>query len=201
MTRNPIDREEHLDAAELSAYLDNDLSPTDRARVGAHLAACDQCRREAAAVVHLLAPETTSRRRWQLVVPLAAAAAAFVILLNNPFRSSQSDTRDSLRVGGTEAPFGADRRRLDVISPRSGAVPIKDVRFAWHAVAPGALYRIAVSDTLGDIIWQSETRDTVIVPPKPSPFEAGQTYFWRVDALFADGTSATTSVMQYRTVP
>ncbi|MBM4434797.1 MAG: zf-HC2 domain-containing protein, partial [Chloroflexi bacterium] len=33
----------HVDS-DLSAYLDGELAPADRARVGAHLDGCDRCR-------------------------------------------------------------------------------------------------------------------------------------------------------------
>jgi hypothetical protein len=99
----------HIDGADISAYVDEELSSRDTARVYAHLQTCEQCRvlagdlRATKALVHdlplmraprefTLGPEfatapgrapayTAPQRRWFNFMPAIATSAALLVLL------------------------------------------------------------------------------------------------------------------------
>ncbi len=94
MTDAPL----HEEALLLSPYLDHVLEPAEAARLEAHLASCDACRRQldglrqTVALVRALPPERMPRpvsiplrrQRWEwrsAVRPLAGAAAALVLVV------------------------------------------------------------------------------------------------------------------------
>ncbi|MFI5346236.1 MAG: anti-sigma factor family protein [Elusimicrobiota bacterium] len=54
---------EHIEGIEISALLDGALAASDRARVDAHVAACDSCRRELDALRHLKLVLSSAPRR------------------------------------------------------------------------------------------------------------------------------------------
>jgi len=187
----------HISDSELSGFLDDDLDPTDRRRVEAHLDACAQCRRELIEVRSLAAsyrpPATlTSGRLWARIAAGAALAAvlAAVVLLprSNPTVPGRTDAvRTPTQAGSREG-----RLRIDAVSPASdAAVAASAVVFAWHSTAAD-IYRLTLLTESGEPVWSLETADTSAVVPSSTPLKPGA-YFWRVDAI-GDGITATTGV-------
>ena len=65
----------HLTSEEVAAYVDNTLSDAECARVKAHLADCDTCRREIVSVARLIQRAPRSKRSVVAFTAIAAAAA------------------------------------------------------------------------------------------------------------------------------
>jgi hypothetical protein len=194
----------HLTDSELAGFLDGDLTDADRARVGAHLEACDACRVEAVEVTRLMqdAPAAGSatssvpqvhgapvhgdtvkptrwRTRWAAPAGIAgvAAAAGLAILLLWPAASSLNDHPMDQRFG-TEG-----LARLETHTPAPDAVVRReDVRFSWSGHET-ASYRIALTAADGGLLWSTTLADTVAVPPADLELPAGETFIWYVDAI------------------
>ena len=129
----------HVDP-DLSAYLDGELAPAERARVAAHLAACEQCSaraselRSAASLVHALpvlrprrslVPPITPRFAWLRVVrslsAIASGAFLFVFLVTAVARSGSGlgggdSTAPASQASALAAPFAAN-------APAASALP------------------------------------------------------------------------------
>jgi anti-sigma factor RsiW len=163
----------HLESGEVAAYLDGALPRSGRSRIEAHVAVCEECRRELIEVGRLLRTRP-HRHRWYLPVGVAAAAAAVVLLAVWPRpagRPAEPGYREPA-VTSTVAPV--------VVAPRgvTAAVP----RLVWTAVPHADRYRLAVFDDTGRVVWETETGDTSVPRPDSIPLQQGARYFWKVEA-------------------
>ncbi len=191
-----ITSQRHPEADELSAYLEGSLEETDRTRVEAHLAGCDDCRADVVEVWRLFQPQPR-RRVWYVAAGLAAAGLAGILLFA-PSLNESTPAGPVLRGPTTDLPAAASA--VQIVQPREGAtLAADDVRFTWRAAAPGASYRVTVTDQTGDVVWSASTADTAASLPPDSVLSREQTYFWYVDALMPDGTSTTSGVHEFRT--
>src|SRR4051812_35333357 len=75
-------RIQHLSAAEVAAYVDQQLHAVERHRIEQHLADCRECRSEIVAVSRAV---RGLRRRWRWVVLAPLAAAALVVVMLAPW--------------------------------------------------------------------------------------------------------------------
>ena len=191
---------QHLSEWEAAAYVDGRLSNAVRARVETHLELCDACRIEVVEVVRAIdSPKPTSiaRPKRRLLVSgfgLAAAAALAMVLL--PQSSVVESRREQQRdVSGEATTEGV--ATIAVVRPVPGdSVAATDRQFVWRAVGIDATYQLIVGDAAGRILWRSTTGDTALTLPADIA-RAGQTYFWRVDALLPTGISATTRAQSF----
>jgi hypothetical protein len=186
----------HLTSEELAAYLDRSLPAGEHQRVEGHLAECAECRSEAVEVTRVLQSKPRDRRWWMIG---AAAAAVLLFALVQPLTRSDSPRPDSLRA--TDRPSAVDRRAgVATVAPSVGAlVDPSSVVFAWRSAGVEVLYRLAVTDAEGTAVWTDSTSDTVLALPRTVALRRGQTYYWYVDALHRDGSSATTGVHRFLT--
>jgi len=163
----------HPEALELAAYLDGALTGEARARVEAHLAACGECRLEAAAVAELVRTGPGTRR---LAPPLGLAAAAMLAVLLVP----ALDVAGWFDSGRHREPAVTTTTPPTAIAPRGGV----DVAPAlvWSAVPHATRYRVTLVDDAGTALWRSEATDTVAVLPDGVRLRPGSTYFWKVEA-------------------
>src|SRR5687768_5221697 len=190
----------HVGAEELAAYLDNQLSPAERARTELHLAGCEECREEAARVAELVRSRTTlPKRRAVFLVPGVAAAAVIVLLLTRPSDDAEAPV-ESLR-SGDEVTAGEGTPVIDVLSPRGEVVQPDTLLFAWRPASVDAAYDLIMTDWLGSVIWHHQTRDTMVALPDTVRLQRNRTYFWRVDALIEEGRSASTQSQRFQTAP
>jgi len=168
----------HVDAGELSAYVEQRLDSTARALVEAHLADCAACRADALAALRAGrgAPST-----WRWIAPALAAGIAVVLLVPRFFRQTPPDTERAGRAPAVVA----------LVSPASDAALAPDsVRLVWHAVPGGADYRVTVTTETGELGLRLSTRDTMFAVPADA-LAPGTRYLWTVDAVAVDGAALT----------
>ena len=177
----------HLHVEEISSYVDGSTDPAERIRIEAHLADCPRCA-EDVLMAATLSRRPQALRPWIVVPALAAAAIAAVIWLPSAFGEVERDPR--FRTGDETTP-------VRVLHPADQAsIPSTDAEFAWRPIAPGASYSFRITDEIGDILWEGETRDTTATLEGRVLLRPGETYYWSVDALFAGGRTATSGVHQ-----
>jgi hypothetical protein len=178
----------------VAAYVHRALSPEARRIVELHLAECEKCRWEVAEVVSLV--RRSARRGWSYIMLPAAAAAAVLFLAVLPSRIGERDEA-RLRTG-----VGEGVPAITVVAPTSGdSVPLDGIDFTWRWFAPDAQYNVRLTTAEGSEVWRTSTRDTSAVPPSDIGLVPGQTYFWYVDALLPDGSSATTGIRRFTVGP
>lgn len=196
----PETRSGHLDPETVAAYVDGTLDRTRRAAVEAHLADCDACRDEVVAVeAEVRSLRRGGGRQW---VPLAAAATLVGLVVAGAVLLGPRGPAPARFRDGLSAARQPRRARIAVVRPTDGqSVTGDSVVFAWRAAGPRAFYRFTLTDTVGTAIWHAETRDTVLVLPADVPLRPDEDYFWYVDTLLGDGTSATTDIVEFRVAP
>lgn len=165
---------EHLTGGEVAGYLEGTLPRSDRRRVEAHLAACDECSSELIEVAQLLRTQPKRRTRrglWYATAGIAAAAGLLLILYqpaNLP--TASSDYREPV-VTTTVGPV--------IITPR-GATEARTV--VWTAVPHAERYRLTLFDATGTVIWESQVSDTFATLPTTIDLRPRASYFWQVEA-------------------
>ena len=183
----------HLESSEVAAYLDRALARADRGRVEAHLADCDECRREVIEVSRLR-HTSASRRRWLFFAPAAAAAAILIIVFARP--ADTPGPGPLLRDGGEEPVL-----TVSLVTPTDSAtVEGRAVVFTWRSAGSGVSYRVTLTDQRGDVVWSGAASDTTARVPG-SQLREGRPYFWYVDALLPDGRSVTSGVRRFTARP
>lgn len=174
----------HLDPEEVAAFLDGGLAGPDRDRVAAHLADCEPCRTEIAAVAeNLAAGRLRSRRAGWIAVATAAAAA---IIYVGP-RLSSPDPTDP-RVFRASAPSGA--ASVEIVSPREVMYLKSGTSLIWRAVAEHATYVVDLMTSDATLLWSARTPDTTVSVPSTVPLDTGVHYLLSIQALLPDGRSA-----------
>ena len=191
----------HLSVEQLASYIDGSLTPDERDRVLTHFDQCAECRREMTASRRVIAraPGAALRSRWRTLSPafamLAAAALVFVVaspvLRNN--RGRDVAVRAPTRIAESD-----NAPRLATVSPADeGAASPENNTFVWRAASGDAEYRLTITDATGRIVWRKSTTDTSAVLPDSVRFVRGNDYYWSVEALLADGRSATTNARHF----
>jgi hypothetical protein len=88
------------------------------------------------------------------------------------------------------------------VAPAPGAaLGPERIEFVWEAVESNATYRFTLTDEGGDPLWTAETTETAVTLPGEVSLEPGGRFFWFVDALLADGGSATTGIQNFTVRP
>ena len=166
-------RSGHLENGEVAAYLDGALSPSERTRVEAHLADCDACRMEVIDVGRLVRARPSPRRWYLPVAAVAAAAAAILLLIPRPEQDTLEppDYREPV-ITTTVAPVA--------IAPR-GAIRTAG-RLIWSSAPHADRYQVAVFDSTGRVLWETQTSDTATLLPSSLRFQPGASYHWKVKA-------------------
>ena len=201
----------HLAEADLARW-HREHPEDDRARVVAHLAACDECRRALAAIVRAEAPATPARfasadfvdagyrarararsilhfRRFDargFAVGLALAAG-LVLAIAIPW-----STREPAGPAPAVRPRGAD------VQPLSPAGAVRgDVVFDWASGVRASRYRVEVGAGNGTLFSTETARGPLPMPAAWGPkLQPGADYWWTVTALDQNGTAITSSPRQ-----
>lgn len=189
---------DHLSPEELAAYLDGAVGSEERLRIQEHLEGCDSCREEAAEVV-LLLQRGGRRRVRRLAIPVAAAAAVAAVLLLGPWSQNGSQGPGERVRAPESVSTGEALPTVRALSPvQSSTVEQDSVVFAWEEVGEDAVYRLTVTDESGEPLWFHETAQTSVPLPSDVELLPGQDYFWFLDVLQPDGSTASTGVMSFR---
>ena len=189
---------QHLSATEIAAFIDSTLSPEARAAAEFHLSDCPRCREELASCLRL-AHSAPSRSRWRVSWPLVGsiAAAFLIVAVLRPV------TRTGVPSAAHErAPALAPTGALSISPPGDATIARRDLRLVWRRDLEAIGYRVVVTDSAGAPAWNSaDVTDTSIVPPTSAPLNPGARYFWRVDVLHADGSTAQSATTGFRIAP
>jgi hypothetical protein len=183
---------EHLSAENMAALVDRRLSVAARRIAEAHLADCHTCREEFVAVQRLVRSSRRLRRSLMIALPLGAAAALAFMWIR--FDSVPQVTNPPSTLRG--APEGMIE--IAAVSPLNGTqVRADSVALIWRDVGDGVRYQVNLSTSDGSQVFSEATPDTLLrVRVTDQRLHAG-TYFWYVDALLADGRTATTGVQRF----
>jgi len=184
---------QHLRSRLVAAYIARRLDTEERAAAEAHLAVCEECRREVVEVSGLL----LKRRRTAQLLPTAGIAAAAVLamlagvsLIGGPTTSGSTQA--------VRAPLPPAHALIPVRpAPNDSLSAGEEILFVWSAAEVGSTYRLTVLDETGDPVWSAETSDTVAVLPARAGPDAPGTYFWFVDALASDGSTLTSGARRF----
>lgn len=193
MTFNPGS---HLNEADTAAYLDGVMPDGERKSVEAHLASCDACRMEVAASQEAVttAPRIGTRSkipvRW---IGLFAAAAVLVVAGSTLSRNSSNGTTER----GTAVGFPGLQRVVAIVSPADNSTLGRDRRLVWRSEGSGATYRITIGDDSGQPLHSATVTDTAFVIPEALTRASGTKYFWYVDAITGEGTTATSGLNSF----
>ncbi|MEO7965177.1 MAG: zf-HC2 domain-containing protein [Gemmatimonadaceae bacterium] len=177
----------------MAAFLDERLTGTERDTFVDHLTDCPNCRKEFRETRGL--QQRLPRRSFKWWIPTGAALAAILALVVVPSLRRQGNAVIAERGTAPQVSRSAISG-IDVVTPRGeNAVLSKELHFLWRADARDTEYRLSLQDSSGHLVWSTTTSDTVTSLPASLRIGAGD-YFWTVDALRADGRTATTGVQR-----
>ena len=128
------------------------------------------------ASLHAPAESEVSVISRRLKVRTAAALAAVAVLAGLLLvRPSQLDEESA-------PPQRDEATGVEVVPSLRGpgGVVAAVESFQWSQVPAADLYRITVYDAEGAVVWEAETRDTLITPPDSTEFEPDARYIWAV---------------------
>ena len=183
---------DHLRPTDIAAFVRNGPGPLGDPTV-AHLATCSACREEALEVSRLLRAPAVGRVKSGAAI---AAAAAIVLAAWLGLRVATPDV-DRERAAPVTQPGGAVR----LIGPLGPVRRDAPLTFVWHRDAKAVEYRLTLLDARGNLVWSSATIDTVATLPIETSLVRGPSYYWFVDVLQADGSSATSGSREFRLSP
>ena len=146
---------------------------------------------------------TTQRRRLLRVgaeVGTAAAALLAGVLLFAPGENRGGHTE---RPPGVGVP-GSGAKDVRLLRPLAAPAVVEPGRatFVWESAGEAVIYRFALVAEDGQVAWSTGTLwNSVVMPGKVAAGLAIGRYYWRVDALLPDLTSATTGEQSVRVEP
>lgn len=189
---------QHLSATEIAAFIDSTLSPEARAAAEFHLSDCPRCREELASCLRL-AHSAPSRSRWRVSWPLVGSIAAAILVVAVLRPVTRTGVPSAVRE---RAPALAPTGALSISPPGDAPIARRNLRLVWRRDLEAVGYRVVITDSAGAPAWNSaDVTDTSIVPPTTAPLNPGARYFWRVDVLHADGSTAQSATMGFRIAP
>lgn len=177
-------RDPHLEAGLVAGYVDGHLGTTDAATVEAHLAECADCRQEVIDVRRLVG-RPGRRVPWSVVLPIAAVACLLLLIWpkQNGF---------PLHRGGN-----APAQNAPIALRPVGSVVAVDT-LSWSQVAGIDRYRVTLFDSLGTVLWQEQTRDSVVALPVAIHLQPLTTYYWKVEARVGWDHWTSSQLAQFR---
>lgn len=202
-----------LDESTIADFVEGRLDARARAPVVAHLLTCAGCRSVVRAAGRAIAdvtatPAITRRpwRRWSLPLGLAAAAALAVLLWPRstddagvPPRLREPTDTDSLARpprGPRNFVVRADSPAPMPIAPRASVARVD--WFVWSSVPRAGRYRLRLYNDEGDVLWTTETADTLVAVPDTIALAPRVTYFWKVEAQTEWRQWAASDLVEFR---
>jgi hypothetical protein len=194
MENREVVSEQPLDPEDVAAFLDGTLEGDKLEQVEARLADDSAARQELIRVSRTISSAPQPRRRDHtrlgfLATLAAAAAIAVVVIRPVDIQGPATSAAIERTVGEGTADV------VDIIAPVDNADLAASAKpFVWHSIDQ-ATYRVVVSDSLGQTVYEGNTSDTAI--SIPIQLKEGARYYWSVDALVADGSSAASGAHEF----
>lgn len=179
-----------LDDASIAAVVEG-RAFDGRDKALAHVSECAFCRYRVAAIARVaMHPEikkeietleparhsiTNPRVGWKFFATAGLAAAAAVAILIEPTGTLRERFTPSGEVHREAAITTTESPRI--VSP-TGTTAARVLQ--WTSVPEADMYRVRIWSQNGDVIWSSETRDTVVAIP--TAVQPGVSYLWEVNA-------------------
>ncbi len=182
--------EEITDRALIEGYVAGRLGEAETEAFESHYLTCERCQNELRlalgirealpevreAGLHAPAEPEVSviSRRFKVGTAAALAAAAVLagLLLVRPSKLDE-ESAPAHREEATGVEVAPSLR-----APAGVVAAVE--KFQWSQVPAADLYRITVYEAEGAVVWEVETRDTLITPPDGTEFEPDARYIWKV---------------------
>lgn len=169
-----------FDPDRLADLVEGTLDAERRSDTVRHLARCEHCRQAVASLSRALedpavAGADPNRRRpvvWMRVAASAAAIAVAVAIGREWPRERPADAH--------RAPVSAGLDRPAAVSPLGPAARPSTLR--WHPVAGADRYRLTLYGPGGEVLYETELRDTATPLPDSVVLYPGRPYLWKVEA-------------------
>ena len=189
----------------LAAYADTRLEGAARGRLEKHLASCEFCRGQVAAMAKLAeeplpdvapgliaraeslrAPRRAPNWRWAAA---AGAVACLALVMTPLLRRSEAPPKIEEPRVVRQAPSAAIRPELQF--PLDGAeVAGQNLELRWRGMEGALFYEVRILTADGDEVWKGRSDGTSVRVPDDAALAAGQKYYVWVSALLPDGKSA-----------
>lgn len=192
----------HISEADLILLLENKVSSETRRRLELHLADCERCSAELAAIRRMekvladtsapkIEPSLLARAekfatrgathffpmkgvaRYAIAASIVLAVGiAGVLLLRQP-----------LKISEFRSP--AESPTAFTLQPEDGAV-VSAVHFQWAKIPNALVYHASFLEEDGRILWTTSTPDTHLTIPSDIVLQPGKRYLWKVEAFLPD---------------
>jgi len=203
----PLTCDAIVDQGMIERYLAGMLSEPEVEAFESHYLTCTRCQNELrlAAAIRDVLPEVQEAEpapdvspvplpgRWlgrpARVGAVAAAIAAVLagVLLVQPWHEETLPHREPA---------------LEAADAPTAEAPVGEVgtvaEFRWAPVASADLYKLTIYDAAGDVVWETEARETHVALPASLSFEPGALYLWQVDARVDWDRWASSELVQFR---
>lgn len=193
-----------LPPATLAAVADGSLPPSEREAATAHIADCERCLGELAAIVRLgRAPdlplpaslrERVSRRPQAAWQTAAAVAATVVFAVGGWWLSPAGEPQRQPAIPVADEAVRARSGASDVpsvIHPEpNGRLSGQAVTFSWQPVAAALTYRLRVMRDDGQLVWEGESSATTMRVTDATALPAAVPLYVAVTAVLPDGKTA-----------
>lgn len=180
-----------VDGGTVERYLAGLLSDAEVEAFESHYLTCARCQNELRMVVAIrdVLPELqqASRVDYSSPAPLTgrwlrrharvgAVAAAIAAVLAGVL-IVQPGARESLQHR-EPVPEAADAPRLEAPIGEVGTL----AEFRWAPTASADLYKLTLYNAAGDVVWETDTRETHVALPDSLRLQPGALYLWQVNA-------------------
>jgi hypothetical protein len=99
-------------------------------------------------------------------------------------------TSDETQIITRDNQFDVAQREVQLVHPQNNSeLDVHKSEFQWSASGDAVAYNFFLLDDRGNILWETKTENSEISLPDNIRLNSDQLYFWRVEALYSDGTS------------
>jgi hypothetical protein len=207
------------DEIQIAAFADGNLSADEREKLSKHIADCEYCLGQVAALAKLaeaapvdvsgdliaravkLVPRGTPAGRshgWRWAAAATAAAGlvfAIMPLLQKPVVTQPVAAKAEARAV-RQAPSVASRPEIEF--PSEGqAVGAQDLEFRWRGMDGALFYEVSVVTFEGDVVWHGQADNTHARLPATVVLAPGHRYYVSVSALLSQGKTVKSSTIGF----
>jgi hypothetical protein len=108
---------------------------------------------------------------------------------------------DDSAMSRERAPADSRSSIATVLPTNDARVARADLRFVWRLESRSTGYHVTVIDANGARVWEADVADTSVAPPPTARLRTGARYYWRVETVRADGTTAQSSTPAFQLTP